>query len=343
MNSVARAVQNFARLALNFAQHQLSAQPMQKTFCVAGQNIGITESERVALDWLDGQFTPQTGPVKNRIYADYSNWASNFAPASAVLVGMSELHVDEYLAAVNLRGSFYGPLNRWEFFDPESRIGIRLQTHPSAYPEWEPTAPFANFLNWIMMADGKTVLHAATLGLKGKGVLIAGPGGSGKSGTTLAGILHGLSTVGDDYVVVDTAEKMTAYPFFHKIKQDVSGLSRVGLTLNSDVTVPLNWQNKYVFDVRKIAPDAAVDRLNVIAVLLPEITNRSNTTFSPASAFEILQALAPSTMKQLGGDRRATFRTCAEISRNISGYHLHLGTNPAEISARISEFIGKAK
>ena len=38
--------------------------------------------------------------------------------------------------------------------------------------------------------------------VSGDGVLLAGAGGAGKSGTTLAGILHGLSSVGDDYVAV---------------------------------------------------------------------------------------------------------------------------------------------
>ena len=56
-------------------------------------------------------------------------------------------------------------------------------------------------------------------------------------------------------------------------------------------------------------------------------------------AVRVLQALAPSTMLQLGGDRAATFKACAALVRRLPAYHLFLGEDPQEIAATIAGFI----
>ena len=62
----------------------------------------------------------------------------------------------------------------------------------------------------------------------GRGALIVGASGSGKSGTTLAGLMNGLQSVGDDYVVVDQGATIVAHSVFKLFKQDLDGLKRVG-------------------------------------------------------------------------------------------------------------------
>ena len=48
----------------------------------------------------------------------------------------------------------------------------------------------------------RRIAHAASLGRDGRGILLLGHGGAGKSGTALAGVAAGLQTVGDDYVAL---------------------------------------------------------------------------------------------------------------------------------------------
>ncbi len=54
------------------------------------------------------------------------------------------------------------------------------------------------------------VMHAVSLGINGKGVLLAGPGGPWQIRHPLAGVAHGLQSVGDDYCVVSAGSEPLA-------------------------------------------------------------------------------------------------------------------------------------
>lgn len=329
------SIAGFARAALDRAQDVLETAALTR-FCVAGVTVGITETSPQVVGWLSGQFDPPTATTTARVYCDYSG---SHMPATLALGDISDispLAFDDALAETGLFGSFDAGQNRWDLFDPATNTGVRLLPHPRAYPEWESTAPLANLLGWVMRAKGKMVMHAASLGIGNQGVLMAGPGGSGKSGTTLAGVANGLQSVGDDYCVVSIEPLPVARPLYRMMKQDTKGLARVGI---NGAFGPLNWQGKHVFDLREVFPNAAMDMINIKAVLLPKVSHLAQTVIEPASAFEALQALAPSTMLQLGGDRAATFKACADVVRAVPAYHLLLSENSSEVAAAVKDFI----
>ncbi len=329
----------FATSALDRAEKALET-AAQTRICVAGVTVGIAETTPKVVHWLSGQFDPPAASPSARIYCDYSGAYLAELPALGDLSELSPLALDEALAQAGLFGSFDAGQNRWDLFDPARNIGLRLLPHPEAYPEWEPTAPLANLLGWVMRAKGRMVMHAASLSLGSKGILLAGPGGAGKSGTTLAGVANGLQSVGDDYCVVSPAPSPVARPLYRMMKQDSQGLARVEI---KGVESPLNWQGKHVFDLREVFPEAAVDMANIKAILLPKVSHLKRSGLTPASAFEALQALAPSTMLQLGGDRSATFKACAEVVRAVPAFHLHLSEDPREIAASIRDFIQEGR
>ncbi len=331
------SIADFARCALDRAQKALETASLAQ-IGVAGLTVGIAETSPRVVPWLAGQFDPPTKTTSARIFCDYTGTHTQKTRILGNLSEVSPLAFDDALATAGLFGSLDAGRNQWDIFDPACGIGVRLLPHPDAYPEWESTAPLANLLGWIMRAKGRMVMHAASLSVNGAGVLLAGPGGRGKSGTTLAGVANGLQSVGDDYCVISTKPQPVARPLYRMMKQDKAGLARVGI---SGISGPLNWQGKHVFDIRALFPSAAENKALIKAVLLPGINHSATTTLKPASAFEALQALAPSTMLQLGGDRSATFRACAEIVRAVPAFHLLLGQTPDEIAATIKGFIIK--
>ncbi len=114
--------------------------------------------------------------------------------------------------------------------------------------------------------------HAGTLGVDGKGIQLAGAGGSsGKSGTVVAGLLNGLDSVGDDYVLTDIVDGVTAYPLFATLKQDPKGFRRLGLKHRLKSPGLLNWQGKHQFLLENIAAQTTPARLDIIALVLPSI------------------------------------------------------------------------
>ncbi len=225
---------------------------------------------------------------------------------------------------------------------PNAGQGLVLLDAPGRWPPWETSFPMRHFLNWGYAAQGMRLLHAATLGLGSTGVLLAGSGGAGKSGTTLTGILHGLRSVGDDYVALaHDAGGVRAYPVVKLMKQDPAGLARLGVNTHGPALGPLNWQGKHEFDPTDLAPGCLAPQLTVKAVLLPSITAEATTRLVPASAQAVMFALMPTNLGQLPGRMRQGFGFVGRLARALPGYHLTLGTEPAEVAATLARFMGK--
>ena len=185
-------------------------------------------------------------------------------------------------------------------------------------------------------------MHAATLGHAGFGVLIAGPGGAGKSGTTLAGLASGLSTVGDDYILLDQEGAPTALPLYRYLKQDPAGITRIPGLAERLCGARLNWQGKYEFDPETIFPGCLVDRLSLRAILLPSIAGGRHSRLERVSRSEAVQLLARDATQQLpmGGPESVLF--FGGLTASLPVYRLYLSLHPAEIAAVVAQTIETA-
>lgn len=247
-------------------------------------------------------------------------------------------HISAELRAAGLQGSLFHGLSFWQFFDFATSRGVQLMAASDAFPPWEPGAPLRAFLHWAYADQGLRLTHAGTLGRDGRGVLLAGAGGSGKSGTVLAGLLGGLASVGDDYVLVEAGrDGVRAFPVFSTLKQDPAGFERLGLASRIGPR-PLNWQGKYQFRIDELVTGGATDRLDVAAILLPRI-GAGPTRITPAGPKEALLALAPSALYQMPGERESGFRFFSGVVAALPAYHLELGPDPAEVAGAIEAFI----
>jgi hypothetical protein len=180
--------------------------------------------------------------------------------------------------------------------------------------------------------------HAATLGLDGRGVLIVGASGSGKSGTALAGLLNGLDSLGDDYVLVEQGQHVAAHAVFKIFKQDPEGLRRAGLD-TARIDTSLNWHGKIEFEVARFSSKALAGQMEIFGLLLPKITRQRRTTIERATLRESALALAPSGVLQLPGDKVEGFGFLAGLVRRLPAFHARLSENPAEIADAIGSFL----
>jgi len=245
----------------------------------------------------------------------------------------------DLLAAEGLRGSYFHALRFWQFYDPAARQGVQLMASRDAFPPWETGAPLRAFLHWYYAAQGMRLTHAGTLGRGGRGVLLAGTGGAGKSGTVAAGLVEGLDSVGDDYVLVQIAPQRRVHRLFDTLKQDPAGFERLRLSRVLPEPGPLNWQGKHEFRIGDLTRRLPVDSLALSALLIPRIGGEARTTITPAPASEAMLALAPSAINQMPGDRLAGFRFFGALTRSLPCFRLTLGRDGAEIAAVIAAFI----
>lgn len=229
----------------------------------------------------------------------------------------------------------------WQFFDRETGRGLQFLSPSGALPPWDLGAPFRNFLHWHFTQRGQALVHAGTLAREGHGVLLAGPGGSGKSGTVLAGLAHGLDSVGDDYVLLRRDAHPMALPLFRTLKQDPAGFARLGLAAFAGVSRELNWQGKHQFTLADITARPLPEQIRLRAICLPMVTGAARTEFVEADPKEAFLVLTPSSVSQMPGDRGASFAFGAALARQLPAYRMRLGTHPAEIADAMAGFIAR--
>jgi hypothetical protein len=247
---------------------------------------------------------------------------------------------ERILAADGRRGFHHGETSSWQFYERSTGVGVQTLASDLGLPPWEFGSPLRLFLHWAYASAGMRLTHAGTLGVDGVGVMIVGPSGSGKSGTTLAGLLHGLDSVGDDYVLVETGPRIVARPVFKLVKQDKKGLRRAGVAPKLFEGAGLNWHGKVELDVATFARPYA-EEMELRAVFLPEIAHAGRTSFTPASARDSARALAPSGVLQLPGDMAEGFQFLSGLARRLPAFVVRLSEDPVEIADAIASFISR--
>lgn len=238
-----------------------------------------------------------------------------------------------------LRASYFHDLKVWQIYDHQQKFGLLWLTGPRAYCDWEPAAPLRTFLHWSACFQGMRLAHAGVLGREGQGILLVGRGGSGKSGTVIGGIVHGLQSVGDDYVLLEEAPAgVFAYPLFRTLKQDRSGLRRLGLETRIEAR-STNWQDKFEFTSEELSGQGLAARLRIRAIIVPKIVSTATSTIRPSSPQAAMLALAPTGLFQLPGERESGVRFFTDLIRRLPCFELALSPDPADVSRTIESFL----
>jgi len=248
---------------------------------------------------------------------------------------------DRTLDAGGLRGFHHHEAPSWQFYDRATATGVVTLPGPLDIPPWESGSPMRLFMHWAYAATHMRLTHAATLGLGEYGALIVGASGAGKSGTALAGFLNGLDSAGDDYVLVEQGPRVVAHSVLAVFKQDREGLRRAGVAPGEFEAAGLNWHGKVEVEAAKLSPRGLVDRMEIGALLIPEVARLRRTSIEPATPRQAALALAPSGVFQLPGDAAEGFNFLAGLVRRLPAFHVRLSEAPAEIADAIGTFLAR--
>lgn len=275
-----------------------------------------------------------------KIFADYSGWYLH----DAFMLQHRDLsdlehQINVRLEKIGIRANYKPRLQAWDIFDTNTRFGLRLLRQKDAIEPWEPTSPLAFFCKWIADLDHKTIIHAGSLSKHGKGALMVGNGGAGKSGTVIGAMKYGFQSSGDDYTLLSkTSNEYRAHAVFRTVKQDLAGLKRLGLPIPQK----LNWQNKAVFRPDHIFHQGIVDAVAVHVLLSPSL-GADETSFQPIDPVVVFKTLTISTLKQLSGSYAPMFVSCARLIHDLPCFGVHLSSNPEEVAQKLSQFLENLK
>ena len=201
-------------------------------------------------------------------------------------------------------------------WDQERRIACCWFAGVHGITRWDRAAPLRTALHFALAGPHRQLVHGAVVGIGGRGVLLAGPGGSGKSTTTLACLHAGMQVVGDDYAAVDfPAGRTRAWNLFRSIK---IGEREAGVNGRDDRRTLILGED---------LPGSANEMLELSAVLLPRVVGGRHSSVSTATSAEALRALAPSTLLQIPHEEHPSMGLLARLARSLPAYHLNLGAD----------------
>lgn len=208
-----------------------------------------------------------------------------------------------------------------------------------AVPIYVRSSPLLTILHWWFRERGIQLTHAAVVGTSRSGVLLAGPGGAGKSTTALTCLSAGLSYVGDDYVLLAGDPSLTAHALYSSAKlrnEQVAHFPNLWSALANAATLD---QEKALFWLAEHVPAQLVESLPVRAILIPRISGITTTTLQRASAGDSLAAVAPSTLFQLPGSGASDFQRLSRFVQQVPSYILHLSSDLTQIPAIINRVL----
>jgi hypothetical protein len=205
-------------------------------------------------------------------------------------------------------------------------------------PDWDDSAPFRDMFHWMLLHTEFFLAHAATVGVDGKGILLTGRGGSGKSTTAAAAALGGMVTTGDDFVLIDP-QSTCAHALYDCVKLDQQSAGWLPQLSAHAVNAGRDPGVKYRIHLAENFRSAFTDYLPINAVLLPRIEGSAKTEITPATIGEAMRALVPSTICLIRGGESETIRKATSFLRQIRAYNCLLGSDPREAVDAISKFV----
>jgi hypothetical protein len=202
-------------------------------------------------------------------------------------------------------------------------------------PYWDYTAPFRHLLSWWLDAQGLRQVHGGAVGTDEGGVLLVGPGGSGKSTTALSTLRdERLRYAGDDYVAVCSGPAPAVHSLYCSGKvhqEDLHRLPHLELAFADGVRP----DEKAVFYVEQAFPGRSIAGFPLRAIVVPRVTDRRAARAVPGTRAEALAALAPSTIFQLHPPARDALAWMAGLVRRVPTFVLELGSDVESIPAAL--------
>jgi len=228
----------------------------------------------------------------------------------------------------------------------------------------ERAAPLRDALQLLMAPHRRWMTHAGAVGRDGRGVLLVGRGGAGKSTLALSCALAGSEIVADDYVLLETGPPR-AHAMQSTAKLTEDSAARLGLgpeAVDAAGFAPtLEGPAKALVDIGALAPGRMRRQLRIAAIVAPQVASErspfvghgltksertraggpNGAVLEPVSAAAGLRALAPSTIIQSGFHGGAALAALGELAREVPSYALRLSPDPATNAAAVDRLVGE--
>lgn len=208
---------------------------------------------------------------------------------------------------------------------------------PQSLPDYEICTPMRLLFNWHCTMHGSLMVHAASVGSDGVGVLLIGKSGAGKSTTGLTCLVQGMEYLGDDYVAVRGQNPTFAYQLYRGCKVMDDALVRLP-ELQRHVVMHNTFSRKSLITLDG-SMGRLVSALEIAAIIRPRVCHAEKTTFARLSPMEIAREFAASTIMQMPGVGEHMIRDLVSLCSALPAVEMNLGRDPSEIALSLQQFL----
>lgn len=189
------------------------------------------------------------------------------------------------------------------------------------------------------------LIHAGLVSKNGRGVLLTGPAGSGKSTSAITSACAGFNFLSDDLIGLQatSGKEFIGHSLYNSTFIDPEHLRRFPLLAPHAIKGRYAFEKKHLILLSEIRSLRFEHACRICAVVLPRVVNSRASTFHRASKGEALLALAPSSL--LVGERSfgiEGFNRMSDLVESVPCYRLELGKDLEEIANTIEELLAEA-
>jgi len=198
-------------------------------------------------------------------------------------------------------------------------------------PLWVSGSPLLEILNWWLADNDVMLCHAAAIGTPNGAVLLVGKGGSGKSTVALSSLASSLQYIGDDYVAVRGGHAPKVYSIYNSGKLEPDHMQHMfpGLASAAHRSSAADCDKSLIF-IADTHPQKLLVQAPIEAILVPKIGAAEHAYIKPIARLLAFQAIGPSTLFQLPGNKRAKFSMLSRFVQKYPTYEINLTNNIKE-------------
>lgn len=202
---------------------------------------------------------------------------------------------------------------------------------PARLPANERAGQLRETLHLLLSRHDRWLAHAGAVGRDGRGVLVVGRGGSGKSTLCLACARHGMEIAADDYVALEQGEETVAHALLSTAKLTEEGAALLGvgpeLVAPREFVVSTERVAKAEVPIERLAPGRFTPALAIEAVVAPTVAGVADPVLEPIDGMRALRALAPSTIIQTRTRGPSALPVLAQLAGEVPCFALSLAAD----------------
>jgi TM2 domain-containing membrane protein YozV len=189
---------------------------------------------------------------------------------------------------------------------------------------------------------GVPVIHAALVSHRGRGALLVGKGGTGKTTAALTCLAGGLDFLADDYVGLERAAEGV---FIGHSLYDSAWLAAESEAHFPTLASYASPADRLVAGAKRLLHlfDAADDRLQrsarIGAVMIPVLSDEPRSSIRPATKSTALLALAPSSALRLPVSGTDLLERTSQLVEHVASFTLRIGRDRDRLPALVRKLL----